>query len=123
MGRALFLILASVILGVSGQLCLKAGMGQVGELSASGIAAIVQTTLRVLTTPLVFLGLALYVISAGFWLIVLADVDLSLAYPMLALNFILIPLAAQFLLGEQIPTLRWFGVGIIFVGVAVVSQS
>jgi undecaprenyl phosphate-alpha-L-ara4N flippase subunit ArnE len=123
MGKTLFLILASVSMGVSGQLCLKAGMDQVGLLSASGIGTAAQTALRVLTTPLVFLGLAFYALGAVFWLLVLSKLDLSLAYPMLALTYILIPLAAQFILGEQVPALRWLGVGIIFFGVMVVAQT
>jgi undecaprenyl phosphate-alpha-L-ara4N flippase subunit ArnE len=122
-GKSLFLILTSVILGVSGQLCLKAGMDRVGALSAGGIGSIIQTGLRVVTTPLVFAGLALYGIGALTWLMVLSKLDLSLAYPMLALTYILIPLAARFILGEQVPALRWLGVGIIFIGVAVVSQT
>jgi len=123
MGKSLLLILASVTMGVCGQLCLKAGMDQVGTLAASGIISILQTALRVLATPLVFLGLAFYAMGAVFWLLVLSKLDLSLAYPMLALTYILIPLAAQFVLGEQVPSLRWLGVGIIFIGVMVVAQT
>jgi drug/metabolite transporter (DMT)-like permease len=123
MGKSLFLVLASVAAGVSGQLCLKAGMDRVGALSATGAIAIFQTALRVVTTPLVFVGLSFYVLGAAFWLLVLSKLDLSLAYPMLALTYVLIPLAAQFVLGEQVPMLRWLGVGIIFVGVIVVAQT
>ena len=123
MGKSLLLILASVSMGVSGQLCLKAGMDQIGALSVAGIGGAVQTAFRVLTTPLVFSGLAFYGLGAAFWLIVLSQLDLSLAYPMLALTYILIPLAAQFVLGEQVPTLRWFGIAIVFVGVVVVSRT
>lgn len=123
MGRSLFLILASVSMGVSGQICLKAGMDRVGVLSASSIGSGIQAAFRVLTTPLVFVGLAFYALGAVFWLMVLAELDLSLAYPMLALTYVLIPLAAQFILGEQVPALRWVGIGIIFIGVAVVSQT
>lgn len=123
MGTSLFLILASVSMGVSGQLCLKAGMDKVGSLTTGSAGAVLQTAFQVLTTPLVFLGLAFYAMGAVFWLLVLSKLDLSLAYPMLALTYVLIPLAAQFFLGEQVPALRWLGVGIIFVGVAVVSQT
>jgi drug/metabolite transporter (DMT)-like permease len=123
MGNSLFLVLASVAAGVSGQLCLKAGMDRIGALSANGASAIIQTALRVVTTPLIFVGLSFYVLGAAFWLLVLSKLDLSLAYPMLALTYVLIPLAAQFILGEQVPVLRWLGVGIIFVGVIVVAQT
>jgi drug/metabolite transporter (DMT)-like permease len=123
MGKSLFLILASVTMGVSGQLCLKAGMDQVETLASGSVGTIVQTAFRVLTTPLVFLGLTFYVMGAAFWLMVLSKLDLSLAYPMLALTYVLIPLASQFVLGEQVPALRWLGVGVIFVGVVIVAQT
>jgi undecaprenyl phosphate-alpha-L-ara4N flippase subunit ArnE len=123
MGKTLFLILASVAMGVSGQLCLKAGMDQIGALATGSVGTLMQTALRVVTTPLVFLGLAFYALGSVFWLLVLSKLDLSLAYPMLALTYVLIPLAAQFILGEQVPTLRWLGVGIIFAGVVVVAQT
>jgi multidrug transporter EmrE-like cation transporter len=123
MGKTLILILVSVSLGVAGQLCLKAGMDRVGGLTGGNLEALVRTALNVLMTPLVLVGLTLYALAAVFWLIVLSKMDISLAYPMLALTYVLIPLAAQFILGEQMPTLRWFGIGIIFFGVAVVSQS
>jgi multidrug transporter EmrE-like cation transporter len=123
MGKSLLLIIASVTMGVCGQLCLKAGMDQIGTLAASGAVAILQTALRVLATPLVFLGLTFYALGAIFWLLVLSKLDLSLAYPMLALTYILIPLAARFVLGEQVPSLRWLGIGIIFIGVMVVAQT
>ena len=123
MGNALALILASVTMGVSGQLCLKAGMEKVGALSASNIGAAIQTGFQVITTPLVFLGLAFYALGAVFWLLVLSKLDLSLAYPMLALTYIFIPIAAMFFLGEQVPALRWVGIGVIFVGVIVVAQT
>ncbi len=110
-------------MGVSGQLCLKAGMDRVGTLSAGNVGAMVQTIFHVLTTPLVFMGLTFYVMGAAFWLVVLSKLDLSLAYPMLALTYVLIPLAAQFILGEQVPGMRWMGVSIIFIGVVVVAQT
>jgi drug/metabolite transporter (DMT)-like permease len=123
MGKSLILILTSVSFGVIGQLCLKAGMDQVGELAGGNAGTLIQSAFRVFTTPLVFLGFAFYGLSSVFWLMVLSKLDLSLAYPMLALTYVLIPLAAQFILGEQVPSLRWLGVAIISAGVVVVSQT
>ncbi len=123
MGRSWILILAAVTMGVFGQLCLKAGMDQVGTLTVRGIGDGAQIALQVITTPLVFFGLAFYALGAVFWLLVLSELDLSLAYPMLALTYILIPIAAQIVLGEQVPALRWMGIGVIFVGVVIVAQT
>ena len=73
--------------------------------------------------PFVLAGLALYFISALFWVRVLSAIDLSIAYPMLAISYIFSYLAGVFLLGEKA---RWQGivgilivlVGLIFLGSA-----
>lgn len=117
------LVIASSLLGVTGQICLKLGMERIGTLNLSGLASGLQTAIHVITTPLVLLGLACYAMGAVVWLVVLSKLDLSLAYPLLALNFVLVPLFGWLLLGEQMPSLRWVGVGIIFVGVTVISRT
>ena len=120
---AFLFAIASSLLGVTGQICLKMGMERIGTLDVSGVASGVQTAFQVMTTPLVVMGLSCYAMGAVLWLIVLSKLDLSLAYPILALNFVLVPLFGWLLLGEHVPSLRWVGVAIIFVGVTVISRT
>jgi drug/metabolite transporter (DMT)-like permease len=77
----------------------------------------------VLSSPLVIGGLACYALGAVFWLTVLSRVPLSLAYPMLALTYVAIPLLAWLLLGESVSGLRWVGIGVICAGVLLVARS
>jgi multidrug transporter EmrE-like cation transporter len=65
----------------------------------------------------------MYGLSAFLWLVVLSRLDLSYAYPFLALNLVLITLVSWIVLGEMIPTLRWLGLGLICLGVVVVARS
>jgi len=123
MGKSLLLILAAVLMGVSGQLCLKSGMAQIGTVEATRVGDAIRLALRVFSTPLILAGLAFYGLGTIFWLLVLSRLDLSLAYPMLALTYVLIPLSARLILGEQVPGLRWVGVGIIMVGVMIVART
>lgn len=116
-----WLILLSSICGVAGQTVLKIGVSQPGASeAASGIVSLVAMIVR---SPMVLLGLALYAAGALAWIAVLARIELSVAYPFLALNFVLVALSSQFLLGEYIPTLRWLGVLIICSGILVVARS
>jgi drug/metabolite transporter (DMT)-like permease len=69
------------------------------------------------------LGLVLYGVGALAWIAVLARIDLSIAYPFLALNFVLVTLSSQFLLGENVPLLRWLGVLVICGGIILVARS
>jgi drug/metabolite transporter (DMT)-like permease len=123
MALSLLLVLISCLLGVSGQILLKMGMDRLGVIEISGLAAAWQMALRVFGTPSVILGFACYGVSSIVWLVVLSRLDVSLAYPLLALNFILVPFFAWMILGEQVPSLRWVGVGIVLVGVTIVSRT
>ena len=123
MERSLWLVLAAVIIAVAGQLSLKVGMDQVGKIGGESLSHPTQTLVRVFSTPLVLMGLSLYVVAALAWLIVLSRLDLSYAYPMLALMYVLIPLASRFLLREQIPGLRWLGILVVSLGLIIVSRT
>ncbi len=123
MTSSFLLVIISSLLGVVGQIFLKMGMERLGVLNLSGLTAGLQTASQVITTPLVILGLGCYGVSAAVWLVVLSRLDISLAYPLLALNFVLVPFLGWLFLGEQIPFYRWIGVGIILVGVIVISRT
>ena len=122
--KSMVLILVAVLLGVVGQLLLKMGITQVGTLAfGSDLAGLIQLGLRVFGNLKVLGGFAVYGLSSLFWIVVLSKVDLSLAYPMLALNYVLVPLTAWLFLGEQVPTLRWLGSGVVIIGVVIISRT
>jgi drug/metabolite transporter (DMT)-like permease len=123
LSNSIALILFSVLCGIGGQLTLKSGMTAVGRIDAAALAEPLATFLRVVTNPLVIGGLGLYVLGAAAWLTVLSRVQLSLAYPLLALTYAVTPLLAWLLLGESVPSIRWLGVATICLGVFLVSRS
>lgn len=122
LASSLPLVLMSVICGVFGQLALKAGMTQVGQI---GGAALTQPAMlaRVAASPLVVGGLALYVLGAASWLTVLSRVPLSLAYPILALGYVITPLLAWLILKENMNAVRGLGILVIALGVILVTRS
>jgi multidrug transporter EmrE-like cation transporter len=118
---SLGLLLVSVVFAVAGQLTLKTAMDSVGRIGKS--SQLGETALRALKEPLLWMGLALFGISALFWLVVLSRVRLSVAYPIVGISYILIVLLARFRLHEQVPTLRWIGVSVIALGIAIIGLS
>lgn len=116
-----WLIALSISTGVAGQTAIKLGVSQpqAGE-SASGLLAVLQ---MILGSPWVLMGLTLYGVGAVAWIAVLSRLDLSLAYPLLALNFVLITLTSKVFLGETVPTLRWVGMFVICIGIIIVARS
>lgn len=122
MTQSLALIALSVLSGVSGQTAIKMGLEQ-GKIEMLGLAAPLQTIQLILHAPLVLTGLLLYAFGALSWIIVLSRLDLSYAYPFLAVNFVLITLVSRLVLGESVPPMRWMGILVICVGILIVAGS
>ncbi len=54
---------------------------------------------------------------------VLARMDVSVAYPMLSLNYLVVLIIAKFYFGEEIPIHRWLGTLIILAGIVLLLSS
>lgn len=117
-----FLILAGVLLNAGAQLLLKAGVTPLGALNVE-LSTLLPTAFRVLTQWPILAGLACYVISVGVWIVGLSRVDVSLAYPMLSLGYVVNAVAAWWLFGEALGPMRWAGMLLILAGVLVMSRS
>jgi len=115
-------ILVSVALAVAGQLLLKMGMLRMGRFSLN-IFTIVQQYTRVLLNPFIIAGIIGFALSMLVWLYVLSRLELSIAYPFVALNYILILFASHFLLKETITPLKIMGVVVIAIGVYLISRG
>ena len=115
-----WMILVSVASGVAGQTFLKIGTERAGSGADGGPIALIYS---IVTSPLTLLGLFFYGIGALAWIAVLRRMDLSHAYPFLALNFVLIALVSYLVLGEAVPAARWLGIGIICIGILVVARA
>jgi drug/metabolite transporter (DMT)-like permease len=123
MPHPVLLVFVAVIISVFGQVSLKVAMNQVGAIDAESLVRPMETLMRVFSTPLVWLGLGCYGVSALLWLVVLSRLDLSYAYLMLASMYVLIPLVSWLFLGERIPPLRWLGMVVVVLGVVIVAKS
>jgi len=119
---SLILILTGVLLNAAAQLLLKAGTNTLGNLTVEG-GEIVGTALRVGTNPYIAGGLACYVVSVGIWIVALSRVEVSVAYPMLSIGYIVNALAASYLFGESLTAQKVVGIGVIIVGVYLVAKS
>ena len=117
-----FAIFVSILLAVFGQLLLKIGMLRIGRFSIS-ISNVVQQYARILLNPFVIAGIVGFGLSMLVWLYVLSRLELSIAYPFVALNYVVILLASHFLLKETVTPLKTIGVAVIVIGVYLISRS
>lgn len=121
-GSAFILIVIGVLLNAIAQLALKASVKDMGAIELRLTEAL-PTTLRLAQEPWLWLGLGCYVISVVIWILALSRVDVSIAYPMLSLGYVVNALAAWAWLGEAMSLTRVVGIGIIIFGVFVLARG
>lgn len=114
-------IFVSIIIGALGQVWIKKGINNLGQLDFS--SALINTYLKVFLSPYVLLGIFVYYIGVFFWLYALSKVDLSFAFPFVSLSYVLVFFLSWWFLGEHISILRWIGIMTICFGVLIVGKS
>ena len=116
------LLLFNVILSVLGQILLKQGMNQVGEISGS-FQQMAPKLIQALMNPVVIGGIGVYGSTTLIWLVVLSRIKLSVAYPMISLGYIFSILFSWLLFKEDVPKIRVLGAFVICIGVYLVSMG
>jgi undecaprenyl phosphate-alpha-L-ara4N flippase subunit ArnE len=76
-----------------------------------------------LTRPMFWFAMVCLGVAMLAWLVVLGQLDVGKAYPLLGLNYVLVPLAGRVIFHEPVPPLRWIGIAVILAGVIVISGS
>lgn len=99
------LLVVSTFLGALGQLFYKYAFGSSSLVLWIGI------------------GLLMYALSTVIYLAVLSRSHLSWAYGLNGLSYIFATIFAAAILFENVPLLRWIGVGVIFIGVVLIGLS
>ena len=120
--NTLTVALSSIVLSVAAQFALKAGMSRSG---AEGLLAQpigLHTLVGVVTNGYLVVGFLIYGLAAVVWLEVLSRWDVSKAYPLVGLGFV-VTLVAGAMAGESLSMVRVAGVALICFGVILVSQS
>jgi len=116
------LILTGVLLNAVAQLLLKAGARAFVGLDFS-FANLGSFAERALFNPPILVALFCYAASVVVWTLALVRVDVSVAYPMLSIGYIVNALMAWWLFGEQLTATRVAGIAVISMGVWLVSRS
>jgi len=121
--KIILLALAAPVIGTLGQILLKYGMGQVGAITRSDFDRPISLVTSVFMNRWILMAIPLYVLGFIVWLIVLSKLDLSYAYGVLALTYVLIPLASLLIFNENIPVMRWVGIGGICISIVIIGMS
>jgi multidrug transporter EmrE-like cation transporter len=116
-------IITGVLLNAAAQLLLKAGTNALGGAIHLTMDNWFQTGLKVATQVPILAGLACYMVSLVVWIIGLSRTDVTIAYPMLSLGYVVSAFGAWMFLGEAITLQRLLAIGVILVGVALLTRT
>jgi drug/metabolite transporter (DMT)-like permease len=108
----------SVICVFVSELLLKRGATDIAEPDSAWS----WTGINGLISPLVWWAILLIIASFISWLYVLRYIPLTIAFPLSRVVDILVPLGCWIFLGESISTLRWCGIALVVIGLALVAK-
>ena len=115
-------LITGVLLNAVAQILLKLGTKAVGEIHLT-MDNWFSIALKVATQLPIIGGLSCYVLSVVVWIIALSRADVSMAYPMLSLGYIVTALGAWYFFGEVISIQRIVAMAVILVGVAMMART
>ncbi len=116
------LIFVGVMLNVAAQLLIKGGTNSIGyfEFSRENILPI---GLRLATEPHIVGALFCYALSVVIWILALSRVQVSIAYPLLSMGYVVNAVAAWWFFNEAFNPTKVVGIGVIILGVIIISRA
>lgn len=116
------LIFTGVMLNAAAQILMKAGTNAVGHFEFS-MENILPIGLKLATEWHIITALFCYALSVVVWVLALSRVPVSIAFPMLSMAYIVTAVAAWYLLGEPLSMTKLVGIGVIILGVIIISRA
>lgn len=116
------LLFTSIFLALAGQLLAKAGIMKLGGIDFRK-GGIPRQLWSVVSCPYIFVGLSFFAGSMIFYLAAISKLEISMAYPMVATNYVMVLIFSKIFFKEKVNLLRWSGVAFIIAGVVLISRS
>jgi len=117
------LLFLLVLLGSVGNTLLIKGMKDAGNLDISHFASVAAGAARVLTSGMIWIGIAMMLGFMVCHMLVLSWADYSFVMPFTAIAYALVPLLAFVFLHEQVSAARWIGIILIVLGVVLINRT
>ncbi|MBF0216391.1 MAG: EamA family transporter [Candidatus Omnitrophica bacterium] len=120
--RIFLLIIANDLVDTLAQLLMKKGVLSAG-MTDIWTHNVIEFMHKGAVSPVLWLGIAVYVLNFFLWIFILARADLSVAMPVGSFCYIFIPMAAVIFLHESVSPVRWIGILFIILGIHFVARS
>lgn len=122
--KLLLILIIGLALEAIGVVYLSKGLKQVGEVQKISVAEIARVVKKGVTNSNILLGVLFEALFFACLLILMSKGGaVSFIWPLTALGFVFTTLAAKFILGENVSTLRWGGVLLIVLGAGLITYS
>ena len=121
--KILTILVLSVTSSALAQISLKKGMMVCDCSFRLALDNLFPLAFKLATNAYVLGGIVLYLFSLITWLYVLKHVDVSFAYPFMALGVVMVLVLSYFLFNEDINSYRMLGVAAIVVGIVLIGKS
>jgi drug/metabolite transporter (DMT)-like permease len=118
--RTLGVALVSIALGATGQFLFRLGMLKIGTVT---IQSIWGQLFHVIFTPAIILGFLCFGLSSILWLIIISRWQLSFAYPLVALGYIIVIAYGTIFLRETLDLPRIIGSIFILFGIGILGLA
>ncbi len=117
------LIIGCIIFAGGGNLLLKAGMMNVGNVTETHLS-VIQYVLKTISQPTILIGVVLYIASFVMWLSLLSMMEISAVYPIfVSAAFLLVMVGSVIWFNENVNALRIIGTLVVTLGIFIVSRS
>lgn len=117
-----FIALASVSLNALAQVAFRKTMLSIPPIPTA-LVDYISFGISLILNPWFIAGMSCYVFSIGLWMAVLGKVEVSLAYPLLSVGYIITAIIGYFFLKEDVNTMRIIGLALICSGIVFISRS
>ncbi|MBI5308335.1 MAG: EamA family transporter [Planctomycetes bacterium] len=117
------LLVVMIFFGSLGDVLLGKGMKQIGEVSGWSLSALAGVGAKTIMSGTIWLGVVSLLTFFVSYLLVLSWADYSFVSPASSMSYAIVPVLGYLMLDEVLSPLRWMGVGLIFLGVVLVSRT
>lgn len=121
--RALSAMTIAAAAAAVGQILLRQGMQQVGSLERFAPGALASYFWMALCNPYVIGGTILNAVFYFLFLASLSWTGVTVVLPLTAIEFAFAAALAVVILNETVPALRWAGIGLVILGVILISMA
>ena len=119
--KIFILVLIAEICNASMHTLFKHGINDIDIEHIRGFKNYLYFMKRVLASPQVWVGLLTIIAGMGVWQLVLAHAELSMAFPLDSIQYIIILFSSYLFLGERINRDRIIGTAFIIGGIVLVA--